>query len=572
MEVVKDSSLAIASLTSQSRLSLGESEVDLPSAIRSEPVGLTSRSLVQNGAVTQSTPLLTEQFLRSEFNQQDSMNLQSLLNEQHESWYPKFASEKKWVGEKIRDNCAQTDTNEIYPMKDLMQLAEQLKFKMAEVERKQGLSWETVDAIYHKNITEKAFMIYERTNRELDRIDNNTKKRMLATREGAKSQLNDAIAKIKSQYKEYYDTELKKIFAKANQHRALPNFDSLAPVDSGDNSSELLIQIQQITAENDYLREELEKNKTPKVIVDNTALDAAKAELSKLKKKFERVSGENQTLKIDLEKETKKFAAADENCKKLETRVKEEVMKSSQLQISLNEANMRMQQAQATHQQEMKKLEADLTKHANEQLEALQKKMEDAVNNAQSSMGSEIQKKDQEIETLKSAIETLQVKLEEASKKPAPPPPPARKKSIAPVRRESNAKTLENTKREKQESAEIDAETEAELEKLRKEHAKVNKNWERRFEILRASLHEIKDEAFVRRKIEQQPLMLHKASIRIRERVISPITSEGLPPLKPSAGTESVARMVHAENDEFFNSDDDPAESEDEDFKPFRRH
>jgi len=174
--VIKDSSLAIASLTSQSRLSLGESEVDLPSAIRSEPVGLTSRSPVQNGAVTQSTPLLTEQFLRSEFNQQDSMNLQSLLNEQHESWYPKFASEKKWVGEKIRDNCAQTDTNEIYPMKNLMQLAEQLKFKMAEVERKQGLSWETVDAIYHKNITEKAFMIYERTNRELDRIDNNTKK------------------------------------------------------------------------------------------------------------------------------------------------------------------------------------------------------------------------------------------------------------------------------------------------------------------------------------------------------------------------------------------------------------
>ena len=74
--MVKDSSLAIASLTSQSRLSLGESEVDLPSAIRSEPVGLTSRSPVQNGAVTQSTPLLTEQFLRSEFNQQDSMNLQ----------------------------------------------------------------------------------------------------------------------------------------------------------------------------------------------------------------------------------------------------------------------------------------------------------------------------------------------------------------------------------------------------------------------------------------------------------------------------------------------------------------
>ena len=72
---------------------------------------------------------------------------------------------------------------------------------------------------------------------------------------------------------------------------------------------------------------------------------------------------------------------------------------------------MRMQQAQATHQKEMKQLESDLTKHANQQLEALQKKMDEAVNNAQSSMGSEIQKKDQEIATLKASIETLQAKV-----------------------------------------------------------------------------------------------------------------------------------------------------------------
>ena len=72
------SGVSIATLTSQSRLSLDESDVDLnaPNVIRSEPVGLTARSPVQNGAVSQSTPLLAEQFLRSEFNQEDSMNLQ----------------------------------------------------------------------------------------------------------------------------------------------------------------------------------------------------------------------------------------------------------------------------------------------------------------------------------------------------------------------------------------------------------------------------------------------------------------------------------------------------------------
>ena len=78
----ESSGVSIATLTSQSRLSLDESDVDLnaPNAIRSEPVGLTARSPVQNGAVSQSTPLLAEQFLRSEFNQEDSMNLQVSYN------------------------------------------------------------------------------------------------------------------------------------------------------------------------------------------------------------------------------------------------------------------------------------------------------------------------------------------------------------------------------------------------------------------------------------------------------------------------------------------------------------
>lgn len=81
MEVLEESSsVAIASLSSQSRLSLDESELDLavPNA-RSDPVRLTARSPLQNGAVSQSTPLLAEQFLRSEFNQQDSMNLQVIF-------------------------------------------------------------------------------------------------------------------------------------------------------------------------------------------------------------------------------------------------------------------------------------------------------------------------------------------------------------------------------------------------------------------------------------------------------------------------------------------------------------
>ena len=56
---------------------------------------------------------------------------------------------------------------------------------------------------------------------------------------------------------------------------------------------------------------------------------------------------------------------------------------------------------------------------------------------------------------------------------------------------------------------------EKELVKARAELARVNRNWERRFTVLRASLHEIKDEAYIRKRIEALPMSLHTAKVVI---------------------------------------------------------
>ena len=60
------------------------------------------------------------------------------------------------------------------------------------------------------------------------------------------------------------------------------------------------------------------------------------------------------------------------------------------------------------------------------------------------------------------------------------------------------------------------AELEASLEKSRREIEKINRNWEKRFRILRASMHEIKNESFVRRRLEHQPMALHTAKMNYR--------------------------------------------------------
>ena len=60
------------------------------------------------------------------------------------------------------------------------------------------------------------------------------------------------------------------------------------------------------------------------------------------------------------------------------------------------------------------------------------------------------------------------------------------------------------------------AELEKSLEKSRREIEKINRNWEKRFRILRTSMHEIKNESFVRRRLEYQPMALHTAKMNYR--------------------------------------------------------
>ena len=54
---------------------------------------------------------------------------------------------------------------------------------------------------------------------------------------------------------------------------------------------------------------------------------------------------------------------------------------------------------------------------------------------------------------------------------------------------------------------------EEELARARAELGRSNRNWERRFAVLRASLHEIKDEAYIRKRIEVLPMSMHTAKV-----------------------------------------------------------
>ena len=70
---------------------------------------------------------------------------------------------------------------------------------------------------------------------------------------------------------------------------------------------------------------------------------------------------------------------------------------------------------------------------------------------------------------------------------------------------------------------------EKELAKARAELVRSNRNWERRFAVLRASLHEIKDESYIRKRIEVLPMSLHTAKVEYRNNNMSSSNNPNFP-------------------------------------------
>jgi len=121
-----------------------------------------------------------------------------------------------------------------------------------------------------------------------------------------------------------------------------------------------------------------------------------------------------------------------------------------------------------------------------------------------------------------------------------------------------------------------------ELTRTRRELDALNRNWEKRFNVLRASLHELKDESFLRKRIEYQPLALHTTSYPAQPNA-APSDGQILPPLKSSHGKKThvanLRRQMHGYSPSAMSdtcnfssgSDTDAPDSDaDADYKPLK--
>lgn len=299
---------------------------------------------------------------------------------------------------------------------------------------------------------------------------------------------------------------------------------------------------------------------------------------------MERTQKNCETLKHELTQKSQLLDASERKANMFEAQFKAEHESNKKMNRQFEELNTTLREIKQTHKTELQQQADDLNAKNAAQITSQKRQFDVMLDDHRKAAAEEVGKRDVEIDALKKIIGSLQGKIAIAEKTPKRRSTVKKASPIA-----SSFPTVDSPTSDGDVDEHGDHDVKAmqdELSRTRKELDALNRNWESRFNVLRASLHEIKDESFLRKRIEYQPLALHTSSYPAHDNNSSHLrqSTEGsshvLPPLKPGhvkkGRTTELRKQIHAfspaMSDNFSSgSDTDAAESDtDTEFRPLK--
>jgi len=527
------------------------------------------RKSKQNETAANAMATAAEQLLMSEMKQSDQDKLASLLGETRV--YSRQIAAEQTVGNYIRDNSSQTG-GEIYPIKELIKVANSLRQAEADIKGKQDVVNASIRSTYSQSIAKSSHSIYSRTNATLNRMEKYYKKSVENNRRAMRQELDNIVSKLRDEYIEYYEGELKKRLSQTTKN-----------IDYSSAGGDLGLQ-EQLTAlmqENEQLRKQLEFNSTPQVIVDTSAADKANAQNKKLQGEMSKIQKELENAQVELSMMRQEKEKLEKQQKKLEATIKAEQEQNKKLQAQIHELDNKLREQEKFYKGELKKMEM---KYEN-QIAEMQTKYETQLRQQKENFETEIkslkEKALEQINQLESEKQKLEAKVGKLGAQLGKMSDSMQKANAEREKAMARANQAENTVKSAEDSSNAASgdtlKLENELAAARQELIRADRNWERRFAVLRASLHEIKDEAYVRKRIEVLPMALHTAKVEYRSKSTNssnpnfPIRDGRVNKQRRQLNMADIQRELHAFSpvgsdtfqDEDESSDDDQADDTD---------
>ncbi|XP_063777662.1 uncharacterized protein C10orf67 homolog, mitochondrial [Pseudophryne corroboree] len=389
------------------------------------------------------------------------------------------------------DNATQTDVSEVLEIKELTSVMQTATQSLDILKKDVVFQKNMLQVDYEQRIEARALELYSRMNDTIRDLEEVHKKKISTLRKSFQKQLIDALAVIRSKYENHY-----------NQSSGILNSHETHTADSA-----RIQALQRKIDEKDNLIQsleaqlaELEENEQPKQIVFQPEDDLEKGKLlvenQELREEAAVMQDRVLQLETALKEKIQHIHSLDLDVGSMKTRIEEDQRTIEKLSLAQEQLKIELANEKSSATTLLQQQKQDMENVLRSKLEETEKKQSQVQREHEQNLMGEIEKQKQQL-----TLQAEQLKeMKEKSKSP--------KLEVDNIHadKEKLLTQIKNLLSVKEEDAKT-------IERLQRELERINKTWEKKFDILKQSFHAMKDEMFLRQSLHRQAVNLHRVSV-----------------------------------------------------------
>uniref|UniRef100_A0A4W5LXA5 Si:dkey-188g12.1 n=1 Tax=Hucho hucho TaxID=62062 RepID=A0A4W5LXA5_9TELE len=413
------------------------------------------------------------------------------MNEDEEELFSKEIEEirKFSLGNQLRvgffgpDASVQTDVSELPTVKLLSDHTAELIKNMDTLKKEICLKIKFTQAHYESKLQQEAESLYISMNDKVKSLENHHKEKVKVIRKSYQQQFNDAIHVIRGSYKNYYLKKGENVAGVASDTGRLK-----------DLMNEIQEKNLKIKCMSEQLREYEERvfTKISCEAVDDPDKEWLRQENQKLQDDIDSMHIVMDQVRNSLEAKEQQLEDLAHNLKDVKVKLEDEKKALQKMTSDYDHLKVQLSIEKDTARKKMKSLKQELEKEI-QIIEDLRKSEKHAVEKeVNEKLSAEKEKQKREI-----LAEEAALKAQAAEKQPVFQVAEGGEELIQQLNELKKMETLQKQ----------------DIEKLQKQLFRCNRIWEKKFEILKASFHAIKDEMYLRQTLQRQAASLQHASV-----------------------------------------------------------
>ncbi|XP_074624166.1 uncharacterized protein LOC141882136 isoform X5 [Acropora palmata] len=437
------------------------------------------------------------------------------------------------VGYFSQDRSAQTNVSEIIQLKEMTEVLQNLVSDIETLKRSLHYAKHVLQADYENKLQERALDLYCRVNDRILELEKQHEERVNVIRRSYRQQLADAITQIANQHEVYYVKKSKQDKAAFSQKlkKVQDDDDENRKAQQQQDSLIEMMKMQMKDAQeraDRQLEEALQRKQSVSSVSTDPEIYELRDEVEKLENKLDEMMNqledketENRRLARDIDDLNEELNRERGQTRQLKRELSDALLSAEQERNSFK-AELQRQKVQLQSEMDAKIQETkkNLMAASQKQVEELQRAHAEKIREQQlleeRRRNMESQQKESSIAASTSSLTgsalthpvsasggSLHGKLTYDSGLKVPRLNRMEKPQVQEPESYATLRKLQNLEKKQKE----------EIDRLKKEHDRVNRAWEIKVNVLKRTLHALKNESFLRTCLQRQASRLQQAAV-----------------------------------------------------------